>query len=42
MKIQNKSGGQVRPGWGVRGGEDWVVAMLGLGGDVGYGGVNQE
>ena len=25
-----------------RGGWDWLVAMFGVGGDVGYGNVNQE
>ena len=44
-KKNRRGGGQVRPGMGEargmgdgRGGGDWLVAMLGLGGDVGYGG----
>ena len=55
VKIQKKnmSGGQVRSGIGGggggrgvgvgRGGGGWLVAKLGVGGDVGYGGdMNQE
>ena len=39
VKIQKKSGGQVGDEVGVgRGGGGWLVAMLGVGGDVGYGG----
>ena len=48
VEMQNKIGRSGR-GWGVEGcglvdreGVGWLVAMLGIGGDVGYGDVNQE